>query len=200
MCASSHISTSINIFAFKHTPTLEQIHIVVSMNMRRVTSVLIVHNDCSHGPSPCSYDAVPLSIIVAAPSITLHTHSHCWALHTHKHTYNTGKNENKYTLKVFKDSSWLIPVFRIWLYVSLSNHLGNSMTSGSKETTFQIKSQSDMLTLLHFKLSLLYPSVSRTRLHIKDRWHTSHTHHPLKRTRTCTYNHQSVVTGLFATY
>lgn len=104
----SHVQTSINKLTLTH-PHIEQIHTVVSMNMRRVTSVLIVYNDCSHGPSPCCCDAVPLSIIVAAPSITLHSHSHCWTLHTQyrlrKHIYIKG---------VVKTSSWLTLVSLLW--------------------------------------------------------------------------------------
>lgn len=59
-------------------------HTVVSMNMRRVTPVLIVNNDCSHGPSPPCCDAVPLSIAVAAPPVTLHCHCDRRALHTQR--------------------------------------------------------------------------------------------------------------------
>lgn len=140
----SHVQTSINKLTLTH-PHIEQIHTVVSMNMRRVTSVLIVNNDCSHGPSPCCCDAVPLSIIVAAPSITLHSHSHCWTLHTQ--THNTDY-VNTCTLKVL----WKHPV-DLLLFPYSDHPVGlttmcltviakrKSMTFGSKETTFQITTQ-----------------------------------------------------------
>lgn len=94
---ASHINThtcqslTVTAYAYRYRqaqisshPHIALIHSVISMNMR-VTSVLIVNNDCSHGPSPCCCNAVPLSVIVAAPSITLHSHSHCWTLHIRTH-------------------------------------------------------------------------------------------------------------------
>lgn len=70
----AYIHTEGQTHSRQRTHARGRVHTVVSMNMRRVTPVLIVDNDCSHGPSPRCRDAVPLSIVVAPPPVTLRCH------------------------------------------------------------------------------------------------------------------------------
>lgn len=72
--------------------------------MRRVTPVLIVNNDCSHGPSPRCCDAVPLSIVVAPPPVTLRRHRHRRALQNTNAQH--GQFKSKYIKGALKNKNW----------------------------------------------------------------------------------------------
>ena len=50
--------------------------VCVCMYVCAITTVLIIHNDCSHGLLPGSDQTVPLVVVIPPPSIVLWTEGH----------------------------------------------------------------------------------------------------------------------------